>query len=318
MKWTEIVIEPIEEDGESGVAVGFISDYLDQKQRPLYIGMRIHKDRLPFINEKGLPAWLRQEADRIDSTVEFMIEQEEAKKQEQAPKVESPIKSLVCEVCKAVIAKFDVCELAMPVMGSMFKSKDPDHGVPDPFDPRQDWRYMRCPYCKRRPFIIKMGDTEAEVRGPSKVLTPEGWVEIEPEGAEPPPLTEPVVIQDDPARHALAGAETNTEYDPLTSETQPTEVIGLQVDEFALSGEEPQETGLWGVSETELRQEGEKKRNQELKEIIDGYVEHQYTSEDIKPKKQIIGEHDCPICGKPFTKHMSLVAHMRVHSKKVK
>jgi hypothetical protein len=85
---------------------------------------------------------------------------------------------LLCEICgprARPIAKFDPEELSIPLKGSMFHSIDPDRGCPAPFHPNLDWEHMRCPQCHFRPF-----------KHQDKVLTPNGYVQVQQEDPEPP------------------------------------------------------------------------------------------------------------------------------------
>jgi hypothetical protein len=60
---------------------------------------------------------------------------------------------IFCAICFERISQADPDELCVPLMGSMFKSPDPHHGVPDPFPPDQTWEDFKCPVCRHRPFI---------------------------------------------------------------------------------------------------------------------------------------------------------------------
>ncbi len=62
--------------------------------------------------------------------------------------------TVVCQVCFEKIAIADTKELSVPIRGSMFKSKDPGHGHPDPFPPAVEWQFMKCPYGNHRPFYV--------------------------------------------------------------------------------------------------------------------------------------------------------------------
>jgi DNA-directed RNA polymerase subunit RPC12/RpoP len=78
-----------------------------------------------------------------------------------------PMKTLVCEVCTFQIGFFDPETIELPLVGSMFESMDPKHEFPPPFPPTVDWEFMRCPYCRKRPFYQQ-----------DKVLTPEGIFDV--------------------------------------------------------------------------------------------------------------------------------------------
>ena len=71
---------------------------------------------------------------------------------------------LQCDICREVIGKFDPETLSMPLNGRMFEPKT--HQYPHPFPP-VDWIEMRCPICRKRPFIYQ-----------ERVMTPNGYYEI--------------------------------------------------------------------------------------------------------------------------------------------
>ena len=63
-------------------------------------------------------------------------------------------KALMCEMCRQHIGNFWEEEVQEPIKGAMFHSKDPVHGFPPPFrSSGLEWKDMRCPYCRNRPFI---------------------------------------------------------------------------------------------------------------------------------------------------------------------
>lgn len=65
-------------------------------------------------------------------------------------------KALMCEMCRQHIGNFYEDEIQEPIKGAMFHSKDPVHGFPPPFrSSGLEWRDMRCPYCRNRPFITQ-------------------------------------------------------------------------------------------------------------------------------------------------------------------
>ena len=59
-----------------------------------------------------------------------------------------------CDVCFEIICKADIDTLVQPITGSMFRSPDTLHGLPDPFDASLTWETMRCPYGPHRPFVV--------------------------------------------------------------------------------------------------------------------------------------------------------------------
>ena len=105
------------------------------------------------------------------------------------------MKQLQCEICREIIGFFDPKDLAIPITGSMFKSKDPEHGLPDPFwtAVELDWREMRCPYCSNRPFVF---DAEKQPNGPDRVLTPEGYWNVNVANGKYDPVDATTLPQD--------------------------------------------------------------------------------------------------------------------------
>jgi hypothetical protein len=53
---------------------------------------------------------------------------------------------IICQLCGEVVAASTLDVLSYPVLGSMFESPDPHHGVPAPWQPGEVWADMRCPY----------------------------------------------------------------------------------------------------------------------------------------------------------------------------
>jgi hypothetical protein len=82
---------------------------------------------------------------------------------------------LICEVCSEIIAAFYLDEISIPIHALMFRPVDEEHGYPPPFPEGQDWVLMQCPFGPHRPFIF---DAEKELQGPSRLLTPVGYVQI--------------------------------------------------------------------------------------------------------------------------------------------
>lgn len=171
MKWRIVASEG--EEGTAGQIIEFEGEFSEG-----FVGFTYHTtfdlSESQLKGVKSLPNYLRQVADRIEGEVETRIADARAKQQD-LPAPDSPIKQLVCEICSETIAIFDVKDLSMPVMGNMFKSKDPEHGLPDPFPADITWEHMYCPYCNNRPFIVPEGKEEV---GPERLLTTGGWVEI--------------------------------------------------------------------------------------------------------------------------------------------
>lgn len=56
------------------------------------------------------------------------------------------IVNVICQICGEYIGKADTETLAYPLNGSMFKSPDHEHGIPDPFHTSLEWEDFRCPY----------------------------------------------------------------------------------------------------------------------------------------------------------------------------
>jgi hypothetical protein len=62
--------------------------------------------------------------------------------------------TVICEICGEEIALVSSGNLALPMRGSMFKTIDAWHGVPDPFPPDVGWEDMLCPFGRQhRPFV---------------------------------------------------------------------------------------------------------------------------------------------------------------------
>jgi hypothetical protein len=59
-----------------------------------------------------------------------------------------------CQICDEIYAVIDLEDIKYPLNGSMFKSPDPAHGVPDPFYPGAEFEYMHCPFGQHRPMIM--------------------------------------------------------------------------------------------------------------------------------------------------------------------
>ena len=57
-----------------------------------------------------------------------------------------------CEICDEIIASVNMGILHKPMTGWMFMPKDNHHNFPPPFFNTSDWKEMRCPYCRKRPF----------------------------------------------------------------------------------------------------------------------------------------------------------------------
>lgn len=85
--------------------------------------------------------------------------------------------NVICEICQEKIAEAKADDIRLPLKGSQFLSPDSRHGFPPPFDPEAEWEDMRCPYCRRRPFLRR-----------DSILTSDGvlWIrtEAEPQAVE--------------------------------------------------------------------------------------------------------------------------------------
>jgi hypothetical protein len=64
---------------------------------------------------------------------------------------------VICEICKEVIATVEMKDMAIPMVGSMFRSPDKAHGYDPPFLPDTTWEDMLCGYCNHRPFTERDG-----------------------------------------------------------------------------------------------------------------------------------------------------------------
>lgn len=80
--------------------------------------------------------------------------------------------NVYCDICYEFVATVDTDRLVYPLSGSMFKSPDPAHGMPDPFDPGAIWEFLWCPYSNKTHRITSdpgsfMTDGRARYRVPS-------------------------------------------------------------------------------------------------------------------------------------------------------
>jgi hypothetical protein len=66
------------------------------------------------------------------------------------------IELVKCEICREIIGKCDMSKFESPMHGALFISKDHKHGYPAPFYALDDeWLELRCPICRKRPFLTK-------------------------------------------------------------------------------------------------------------------------------------------------------------------
>lgn len=99
---------------------------------------------------------------------------------------------LHCEFCSlqgeavgehSAVAVIDKDKLRLPLDGSMFKSLFPDGGVPDPWLPGTEWRYMFCRRCGNVHTVFMVPDDDVEGMmergGPKRLLTEEGWINLD-------------------------------------------------------------------------------------------------------------------------------------------
>jgi len=82
---------------------------------------------------------------------------------------------VVCQICKMEIAETSTDELSVPITGSMFHPHRA--GFPEPFPGGPDWMYMRCRYCRTRPFLRD-----------DEVLTTDGLIDVNEEKRKDPAL----------------------------------------------------------------------------------------------------------------------------------
>lgn len=131
------------------------------------------------------------------------------------------MKTLICEICKEPIAKFNPAELKLPIELQIFKSLYPERSVPDPFPPVLDrWEAAACPRCRRRPFFNHMQTADGDYIISTGERVPEGeqWFVLtigdsgdieklllsycDPEAVsqdppeQPPQQAEPITIED--------------------------------------------------------------------------------------------------------------------------
>jgi DNA-directed RNA polymerase subunit RPC12/RpoP len=57
-----------------------------------------------------------------------------------------------CDICNSHIADVNAKKLSIPIDPQLFKSIMPGR-APDPFIVAKEWLDIRCPYCRKRPFI---------------------------------------------------------------------------------------------------------------------------------------------------------------------
>jgi hypothetical protein len=86
----------------------------------------------------------------------------------------SEIHKCKCQICDEIYAEINIEEIKYPLNGSMFKSIDPEHGVPPPFYAGAEFEFMRCPFGQHRPMIL-----------PNTILLDNGQILNVPDG-EPP------------------------------------------------------------------------------------------------------------------------------------
>ena len=58
-----------------------------------------------------------------------------------------------CEICTHRLGYCDPARMDNPMRGSDFTSPDQAHGFPAPFPGVLTWLDLRCPMCRRRPFL---------------------------------------------------------------------------------------------------------------------------------------------------------------------
>lgn len=64
---------------------------------------------------------------------------------------------VICQICGEAIAMTTMEELSYPIMGGMFRSPDPAHGTPAPWQPGEAWEDMRCPYGRTHRAMVCHG-----------------------------------------------------------------------------------------------------------------------------------------------------------------
>lgn len=78
-----------------------------------------------------------------------------------------------CMLCEEIVAITTLERLSYPIKGGMFDSPDPDHGIPAPWQPNEEWADMRCPYGRIHRAMVT----------PRAILTESGIVCVNPDGA---------------------------------------------------------------------------------------------------------------------------------------
>ena len=99
------------------------------------------------------------------------------------------ILKLICEICGEAIADVDTDKLTFPVNGSMFKSPDTLHGVPDPFHSSLTWEDLRCPFGRTHRPMIEPNKLMLESSGGTRRI-----VELPADGT-PPKIAERKIPQ---------------------------------------------------------------------------------------------------------------------------
>lgn len=91
------------------------------------------------------------------------------------PAIYIPIEAnAICQICGEVYAKVTIHELSYPLQGSMFRSPDRLHGIPDPFIlPGTPWEDFRCPFGRIHRPIVKA----------DRIWTDEGMVVVPKDGS---------------------------------------------------------------------------------------------------------------------------------------
>lgn len=74
----------------------------------------------------------------------------------------------------------EAIDIRLPLNGNMFGSPNPGRQIPPPFRGIDNWRDMKCPRCRRIPFMFTPDqlDHYDKQGGPDRVYTDEGWLEL--------------------------------------------------------------------------------------------------------------------------------------------
>lgn len=198
---------------------------------------------------------------------------------------------LICNTCFEVVAIVDTDKFFYPATGSMFKSPDTKHGLPDPFPPGATWEEWRCPYSGSPGHRISPG--------PDAVM-------LENRALYRIPTYEEVVSRRD-VQAEIKEPEAPREDEPLTEEGELTETGSDINDEVKLDKEDIEEHIAKAAEEVKQEQQPV------IKTPYDDPTgqEKNAMSEAPKPQKQQVVDDGtvCRICGNTFKTKAACASH---------